>query len=218
MTSILDFPTGNISDLKGRKKTSLIGLLTFGIGLIIYGSGQKFWHFALALGMMGLGCAFISGAITAWYMSELELINKKEESKKVFALSNGFSYLLSAIAGIIATFLLIYSLRLPFWIAGTTACLVVIVCSLFMNENYGEKDVRYINFLNKTWNTFIKNKRIKLFTFIQIISDIGFIYFVLTWQPYLISFGLKPNWLGIMFTIMMISISITSFVLSRFIN
>ncbi len=218
VTSLLDFPTGNISDLQGRKKTSLFGLFIFGIGLIIYGSGSLFWHFLIALGLMGSGCAFISGALTAWYVDELKKDHLEKESAKVFALSNGVSYSLSAFAGLCATFLLFYSMRLPFLVGGIAACILAASCSFFMRENYGEQHEQYTEFLKNTLKVFAVSKKITLYTLMQITSGVGLIYFILSWQPYLLSYGLKKQWLGIMYTLMMLAIALTGFIIAKFIT
>ncbi len=218
VTGVLDFPTGNLSDIKGRKKSSILGFISFGIGLIIYGSGNKFWHFAIGQSMIGFGFAFVSGAIVAWYLDSLNSIGVENESKKVFALSNGISYFFNTLAGVCATLLLFCNLRLPFFVAGGTVCLAALVCSIFMEENYGEKDQKYLQFIKNTWNTFISNSQVKMFTLIQVVSGISFVYFVLSWQRYLTNLGLAKEYLGIIFAFMMLAISLTSFILARYID
>ena len=218
VTAFLDFPTGALSDLKGRKLTSTGGLFLFGIGLLIYGLGKNFSTFVVALSLMGAGFAFVSGSITAWYLHEIKKIGLKSEIHRVFSLSTGFSSAISALAGVVAGIAASVSLRLPFLIGGAVACVMAAVCFFVMPENYGTQNKKHLAFMSDTIKTFWGAPFIRRYVYLQVLAEVGFCYFILSWQPYLMSFGLKASSLGFVFTLMMVAGAIVGLLLSRYMN
>jgi len=218
VTAFLDFPTGALSDLKGRKLTSVGGLFLFGIGLLVYGLGKNFPTFVVALSLMGAGFALVSGSITAWYLYEIKKIGLNSERHRVFSLSTGFSYATSALAGVVAGISASFSLGLPFLIGGAVACIMAAVCFFIMPENYGTQNKKHLAFMSDTIKIFWSAPFIRKYVYLQVLAEVGFCYFILSWQPYLVSFGLKAGSLGFIFTLMMVAGAIVGLLLSRYMN
>ncbi len=76
---LLEIPTGIVADKYGRKVSLALGVLFFGIDLLIFGFTRSYYVLYLAEFIGALGCALISGADKALiYDSLIELKKKKQ--------------------------------------------------------------------------------------------------------------------------------------------
>ena len=75
---IFDFPSGNISDRIGRKKSAGIGVLIWGIGLCMFSISKTFNSFLITIIIFNFGAALDSGSLSSWlhtYLLERNAIN-----------------------------------------------------------------------------------------------------------------------------------------------
>jgi MFS family permease len=85
---LFEIPTGVVADLRGRRTSYLLGLLTLAISTALYlymwYVRAPFWAWALASLFLGLGFTFLSGAFEAWLADALDHAGYKEklESRK----------------------------------------------------------------------------------------------------------------------------------------
>ncbi|MBU1119967.1 MFS transporter [Patescibacteria group bacterium] len=63
---LLEIPTGVYGDVKGKKKSVLIGYAFTALGTFVYTLVPNIWIFALSEFIFALGIAFISGSEEAW--------------------------------------------------------------------------------------------------------------------------------------------------------
>lgn len=75
---VFDFPSGNLSDIIGRKRCYAIGNIIWGIGIILFGMSKSFYFFALSIVVINIGVALNSGSISTW-AHEYLCREKKEE-------------------------------------------------------------------------------------------------------------------------------------------
>lgn len=111
----LEVPTGYIADVLGRRRTIIMGTLSWFSGVVIYSLGTGFWHFLLAELVLGLGGALISGADVALLYDSLLQMKRTADFKKIQGRVDFLTNASGAVSGILGGFLATYSLRLPIY-------------------------------------------------------------------------------------------------------
>ena len=103
---LFEIPTGVVADLRGRRTSYLLGLLTLAIStffyLYLWYVRAPFWAWALSSLFLGLGFTFISGAFEAWLADALEHSGYKEKLESVLAkgqIVQGAAMLIGSVAG-----------------------------------------------------------------------------------------------------------------------
>src|SRR5687767_6129680 len=80
---LFEIPTGVIADLRGRKLSYLLGVMTLAISTLIYlfmwRVHAPFWAWALSSLLLGLGFTFFSGAVEAWLADALAHSGSKDK-------------------------------------------------------------------------------------------------------------------------------------------
>jgi MFS family permease len=106
---IFEIPTGVVADLRGRRVSYLLGVITLGISTLLYlfmwYKSVSFWGWALSSMLLGLGFTFFSGAMEAWLVDALTHSGAKEHLESVLAngeIVEGAAMLTGSIAGGIA--------------------------------------------------------------------------------------------------------------------
>jgi MFS family permease len=103
---IFEIPTGVIADLRGRRLSYLLGVITLAISTLLYlfmwYRSAPFWGWALSSMLLGLGFTFFSGAVQAWLVDALAHSGFKEQLESVLAkgeIVEGAAMLVGSVAG-----------------------------------------------------------------------------------------------------------------------
>src|SRR5688500_11436894 len=103
---LFEIPTGVVADLRGRRTSYLLGLLTLaistGLYLLMWYMRAPFWAWAIASLLLGLGFTFLSGAFEAWLADALDHAGLKESLESVLAkgeIVEGSAMLVGSVAG-----------------------------------------------------------------------------------------------------------------------
>lgn len=103
---LFEIPTGVVADLRGRRVSYLLGLLTLAISTVLYllmwYVSAPFWAWAAASLFLGLGFTFLSGAFEAWLADALVHTGDKEKLESVLAkgeVVEGAAMLAGSVAG-----------------------------------------------------------------------------------------------------------------------
>ncbi|HKO43782.1 MAG TPA: MFS transporter [Pyrinomonadaceae bacterium] len=103
---LFEIPTGVIADLRGRKLSYLLGVMTLAISTLIYlfmwRVHAPFWAWALSSLLLGLGFTFFSGAVEAWLVDALAYTAFKDKLETVLAkgeIVEGSAMLVGSVAG-----------------------------------------------------------------------------------------------------------------------
>lgn len=103
---LFEIPTGVVADLRGRRTSYLLGLLTLAIStalyLLMWYMRAPFWAWAIASLLLGLGFTFFSGAFEAWLADALDHAGFKEGLESVLAkgeIVEGSAMLVGSVAG-----------------------------------------------------------------------------------------------------------------------
>lgn len=86
---LFEIPTGVIADLRGRRMSYLLGVVTLVISTLLYvymwRVSASFWAWASSSMFLGLGFTFFSGAVQAWLADALAYTGSKERLESVLA-------------------------------------------------------------------------------------------------------------------------------------
>ena len=85
---ILEIPTGVYGDVKGKKKSVLIGYILMTLGTIVYSITPSIYLFMLSEFIFALGIAFISGSKEAWMYDISKKYKKEEQFREISATSS----------------------------------------------------------------------------------------------------------------------------------
>lgn len=103
---IFEIPTGVVADLRGRRASYLLGVLTLVLSTLLYllmwYVTAPFWAWALSSMLLGLGFTFFSGAVEAWLVDALADSGFKEKLESVLAkgeIVEGAAMLAGSVAG-----------------------------------------------------------------------------------------------------------------------
>lgn len=103
---VFEIPTGVVADLRGRRTSYLVGIITLSISTLLYllmwYVSARFWAWAIASMFLGLGFTFLSGAFEAWLADALEHSGSKEKFEAVLAkgeIVEGAAMLTGSVAG-----------------------------------------------------------------------------------------------------------------------
>ena len=103
---LFEIPTGVVADLRGRRTSYLLGLVTLAISTLLYlymwYVSAPFWAWAIASLFLGLGFTFLSGAFEAWLADALDHVGFKDKLEAVLAkgeVVEGAAMLVGSVAG-----------------------------------------------------------------------------------------------------------------------
>ena len=103
---VFEIPTGVVADLRGRRMSYLLGVITLTLSTLLYllmwYRSAPFWGWALSSMLLGLGFTFFSGAMEAWLVDALAHSGFKEQLESVLAkgeIVEGAAMLTGSVAG-----------------------------------------------------------------------------------------------------------------------
>jgi MFS family permease len=211
---LFEIPTGYFSDVLGRKKSLIIGMILWTIGIWWYALAWGFWWFLVAELILGLGSSFISGTDSAMVYDTLLDEWKATDNKKIQWYLQTISSIAEASASFLGGFLAVISLVLPFYVH-FTLYLLVLPLAFFLTEPSQHKHD------NKEgiWREIVKIIRYSLHDHKEVKWIILFSWafwastLVMTWllQGYFTHVGVPLVYFGVLWSVFVISLVPFSF-------
>ncbi|AEC52014.1 putative protein major facilitator transporter [Pyrococcus sp. NA2] len=180
--SIFDLPTGAIADRWGRKRTYLLGVGVYGIGLVLYGISRGFELFVISETLLALGSAFMSGSLTAWYYSSLKKRGLTDEAKSVFGFISASRTICSILAGAITYQVASFDIAYPFFTGGILMFVAVGLGLLTMEENHDNEKRSILCVMSNALRASIQEKSIRYLLLADAVLSFALIYYVYSWQ------------------------------------
>ena len=154
--------------------------------------------------------ALVNAGLEAWYMDALKASGRMAEVKSTLPLTSGASNVLGIAGGIMGSFLAAYALNLPMLAGAAIIVIPLIVAVSMFKENYGDRTVSYRRQLQSSLSYFNRSPALKFLTAGEMLRTTAVIVYVIVYQPYLVAVGLGVEYLGIYFSLLMISMAIGS--------
>ena len=194
---LFEIPTGVVADLRGRRASYLLGLLTLVISTLLYlymwYVSAPFWAWALASMFLGLGFTFLSGAFEAWLADALDHAGYKERLEAVLAkgeIVQGASMLVGSVAG--GALAQATNLGAPF-VVRTVLLVLNLVLAFFLMKDRGFKPAENMNaiaevksLLRASFKYGLGNRPVRWLMFAAPFTGGVSIYAFYAMQPYLL--------------------------------
>ena len=194
---LFEIPTGVVADLRGRRASYLLGLLTLVISTLLYlymwYVSAPFWAWALASMFLGLGFTFLSGAFEAWLADALDHAGYKERLEAVLAkgeIVQGASMLVGSVAG--GALAQATNLGAPF-VVRTVLLVLNLVLAFFLMKDLGFKPAENMNaiaevksLLRASFKYGLGNRPVRWLMFAAPFTGGVTIYAFYAMQPYLL--------------------------------
>ncbi len=132
-TTVLEVPSGYMSDLLGRRFTLIASAIAGFGGAVLLAVGGSFEVFALAQILLGASAAFASGTDSALLYESLSAIDRQNEIERQEMRAWRFSFAALAFSAVVGGVLSFQTDTLPF-VAGAAAFAAVLVIALFFRE------------------------------------------------------------------------------------
>lgn len=211
--TLLDFPTGMLADRIGKLRCWCLGLFITGVSQVLYGLTKGFAIY-MTLSIVGaLGEALLSGSLIAWVTSKA-VTNKLETGlPKVFGTGRLIASLTRILGGIVASFLVIESLRLPYIAAGLVSILISAVLVLFDKEKLAPLSVKEsTSGMKVLFFDFFRNPIILGLAILSITTMSLHSLYQLFWQPRLLAIGINMQLIGIIYSGSVLMMGIGSYI------
>ena len=160
--TLLEIPTGCLSDKWGRKKVCCVGATFVLISFIFYAIASNYFTLVIASVFNGLSTALASGNNTALLYDSLVQLKRKKDYHKEISKNISLSQLSVGLGSFVGMFFVLISLR-AVMIASIVPAIIALIITLKLVEvkkSYNKDTTGLIHFL-KSLKYLIKHKRLR---------------------------------------------------------
>ncbi|MDW5563272.1 MAG: MFS transporter [Methanomassiliicoccus sp.] len=205
LSALLSLPMGNLADRYGRRRCFALGAAVMSISMVIYAFNRAFGMFLVAEAFWASGWALLNGSNEAWIVDQLSKEGRTGEAPHAFTVMMSVSYTMGVVGGIIASVLVLFSLNMPF----LGAAIIALVCASLvwtrLPENYGAERVRLKSILADSLSFYKRSRALQFLTAGETFRYITSVIYLFLYQPYLVAIGLGEEYLGIYFSVLMLT-------------
>lgn len=204
---LLEVPTGMFSDIAGRKKTVIMGVISLIIYSLIYIFAHSFLIFVIGSIFFALATSLFSGCVTSIIYDSLKKINEEHKAKEHIAKYRSASILgaiiVPPIASVIAKNLLEYQFIILLLISLIGYVIALSISfSLYEIKSKNENKVKHFIFLKDSYTDILKNKSLLKMILNQGIGFVCLLVFLsILWQPYFKEQGIPISIFGAVFSV-----------------
>ncbi|KHL96598.1 hypothetical protein QW71_05740 [Paenibacillus sp. IHB B 3415] len=214
--AVFDYPSGNLSDIYGRKRMTAAGFIVWGAGLWFFSAAEGLALFILASIVMSLGVSMISDSPQAWYIDQLEELGMPDYKKIALPRISGFVSAFAIVGALLGTVSSSVHYVLPVAIAGVLAVGLGIYTWLSFSDNYGSRTQSSI--LREIYASsadFARSTEMRFILLRSILTHTALLAFLLSWQVYGVNeLEFPVSALGVLLILFMGVISVSSFLVS----
>ncbi|WP_372776768.1 MFS transporter [Mangrovibacterium sp.] len=207
----MEIPSGYMADVWGRKKTLLLGAILGTLGMALYSFSYGFWAFALAEIVLGIGYSFISGSDSALLYDTMKSAQREKDYMKQEGWITSAGNFAEGIAGVFGGLLATMSLRLPFYVQFGVAA-IAIPAALLLVEPKSRIDSTKPTFNSslRTIREMLQHRQLRAALLISSFAGTASLTFAWFVQPYFKEAGLPVSLFGLMWTLLNLSVGISS--------
>ncbi|AIQ59106.1 MFS transporter [Paenibacillus borealis] len=214
--AVFDYPSGNLSDIYGRKRMTAAGFIVWGAGLWFFAAAEGLALFILASIVMSLGVSMISDSPQAWYIDQLEELGMPDYKKIALPRISGFVSAFAIVGALLGTVGSNIHYVLPVAIAGVLAVGLGVYTWLSFSDNYGSRTQSSI--LREIYASsadFARSTEMRFILLRSILTHTAMLAFLLSWQVYGVNeLDFPVSALGLLLILFMGVISVSSFLVS----
>ncbi|MFZ2189282.1 MAG: MFS transporter, partial [Candidatus Magasanikiibacteriota bacterium] len=167
--AIFELPTGILSDFVGRRKTMILGALTYVFAFVLYAVGQFYWVLILGAILEGLARSFYSGNNEALLYDSLKEEDKTDDLSQVMGKIGSMGQWALASSGLLGGIVASWSLSLVMWISVIPQVICLILALMIRDSGVVKNEESNIYaHLKESAKNFFSNEKLRLLS----ISDI----------------------------------------------
>ena len=213
---LFEVPTGMISDVVGRKKSVIFGILLLLAHAIVYIFAHNFITFVIGILLFAIAITFFSGCITAIIYDSLKIIKKENQAKKYIGKYRSAQILASIIIPPIASIItkdLLNQQFITLIIINIIGYLIALFIAFTLHETpHKLEKIKKYELLKESFYQIVHNPSLLKLSFNQGLGFVCVLAFgALLWQPYFQQMDIPIVFFG---TILAIS-NVVSFILFR---
>jgi len=216
--ALLNFPSGNFADKYGRKRAVILGTLISGLGMIVYGLTSLFLVFLAMEVVLALASSLLSGSVEAWFVDSIRAEKCESEAERTFSLTQGVSYFLGLLAGIVGSIFAVFILSLPMVVGGIIVLFAIGVVAIGFRENYGDVGSGFRAHVGESLRHFRDSPALERLTAGEMLRTAASLVYFIVYQPYLVAIGLGEQYLGLFFSCLMVASAVGSLISVRLVR
>ena len=207
----MEIPSGYMADVWGRKKSLILGAFLGAGGMALYSFSHGFWAFTSAEIVLGIGYSFISGSDSALLYDTLKSAQHEQDYMKQEGWITSAGNFAEGIAGVFGGLLATMSLRLPFYVQFGIAS-VAIPAALFLVEPTFRHDQLKPSFHStlRAVRETVRHPQLRAALLISSFAGTASLTFAWFVQPYFKEAGLPVSLFGLMWTLLNLSVGLSS--------
>ena len=136
---ILEIPSSILADRWNRRYLLITGRVFRGLCFVIWSLSGNFFGFAMGFLLWGIGGTLSSGTEEAWLYDCLETKSREGEFDRIWGKCVFYSQLSVGIAGVIGSFIAVYSMTLTMWISVCVIAVSTIFAIILKEYNNTER-------------------------------------------------------------------------------
>lgn len=215
VATVLDFPTGNFADIYGRKTAYVIGIVSYGTGMLIYGVGTTLPMFFVAASFVGFGSAQISGSIFSWVIDELISMNKSDMTSKIFGDGSAAASVGGIVGGVLIGLFFSGSLEVLYYASGILFIVTAVFVFISIPDNYGQPSGKWFGLPKDVFHHYVHSHSLLILSGAFVLMLSCYTVFRFVWQPIALELGVQKGDLGFMYAIFMAGSAVGAFLVGR---
>lgn len=167
-SAIFEVPTGIISDLVGRKKTTVFGAMCAVLCVVFYAVGGSYWVLVVGSLFQGLSRAFYSGNNDALLHDTLREIGKVNEYHTYLGKTGSMFQFALAAAAVLGGFMATRSYALVMWASVIPQIGALLIASLLVEpKKLSKESTGVISHLFTSLKFFQQNRKLRLLSVVS---------------------------------------------------
>lgn len=164
-SAVFEVPTGIVSDLVGRKKTTILGAASSVLCVTLYAIGGSYWMLALGALLQGLARAFYSGNNDALLHDTLRETGKESEYHMYLGKTSSMFQIALALAAATGGFMAARSYALVMWASVFPQIAALVIATQLVEPSLDSRsNTNIFAHIREAFGQFKQNYRLRLLT------------------------------------------------------
>lgn len=164
-SAIFEVPTGIVSDLVGRKKTTILGAASSVFCVTLYATSGSYWWLAMGALLQGLSRAFYSGNNDALLHDTLRETGRENEYHTYLGKTSSMFQVALALASVMGGFMAARSYSLVMWASVIPQIGSLVIATLLVEPSINSRsNTNMFAHIREALGEFKKNYRLRLLT------------------------------------------------------
>lgn len=220
---ICEIPTGAFADIFGRKSSFVLACAVTSLSMFVYGLSHTFFGFVVAEILAAIGITFRNGAFQAWFVDSLKHHGYESSYTPIFGRESLYNRIGGGGGAILGAYLAVVNPAYPWLLGGSIMSIVAVIALKVMDEEYFVRQVfswkkgvdKMLEVGRSSIHYGATNKPVRFILIVTFIEIYAVQAINMYWQPFFRKSGVSEQYLGFLYSGMMIMIALGAFLVSR---